>query len=308
MNRGAARQAIFANDEHRRLFLKGLSEAWEMFGIEIHAYCLMGNHYHLLIRTPNANLSRAMRHINGVYTQRFNRAVGTDGPLFRGRYKAQLVDEDSYLLLVSRYIHLNPVVANIVEKPAKYRWSSYKAYLLKEPKPNWLTIDFILQHVLKRKSLSHVKNYHDYVEIHDLDEVRTLASTKFTSPILGDEAFKIQAMKAVKTQVKKDCGPDINRVSSVPTVAKIKKATADYYQITPKTMQHSKKGKINFPKLISIYIARRKYGHSLIDIAKAFAPLSHVTIGTTVCKCEKQFKQYPERVDDMEKIVANLQG
>ena len=80
-----------------------------------------------------------MRHLNGVYTQRYNRMMKTDGPLFRGRYKAQLIDEDNYLLVVSRYIHLNPVEAGLAEKPDDYRWSSYSVYIGKKNKPNWLS-------------------------------------------------------------------------------------------------------------------------------------------------------------------------
>ena len=96
-----------------------------MFKVETHAYCLMDNHYHLLLRTPQGNLSRAMRHLNGVYTQRYNRIQKTDGPLYRGRYKAILIDVDAYLLNVSRYIHRNPIEACIVRRAERYPWSSY---------------------------------------------------------------------------------------------------------------------------------------------------------------------------------------
>ena len=92
MNRGRGRQRIFHNDAYYQEFLKTLEEAYQRFDAIIHAYCLMGNHYHLLIETPRANLDRIMRHINGIYTQRYNRLKGTDGPLFRGRYKPILVD------------------------------------------------------------------------------------------------------------------------------------------------------------------------------------------------------------------------
>ena len=94
MNRGAGRQAVYLIDDDYEMFLEAVKESSKFFGIRIVAYCLMPNHYHLLLQTPKANLSRAMRHLNGVYTQRFNRYHKTDGPLFRGRYKAILVQED----------------------------------------------------------------------------------------------------------------------------------------------------------------------------------------------------------------------
>ena len=99
-----------------------------MFSVETHAYCLMDNHYHLLLHTLEGNLSRAMRHINGNYTKKFNRIQQSDGPLFRGRYKAILIEQDAYLLQLSRYIHLNPVVAGSVTSAKEYPWSSYCYY------------------------------------------------------------------------------------------------------------------------------------------------------------------------------------
>ena len=92
MNRGAARQPTFTDDRDCQAFLDTIAEAFRLWGIEVFAYCLMGNHYHLCLRTPKGNLSRVMRHVDGIYTQRFNRRHGRDGALFRGRYKAIVVD------------------------------------------------------------------------------------------------------------------------------------------------------------------------------------------------------------------------
>jgi len=103
MNRGRSRQRIFHNDNYYITFLNTLNEACQRFGMEVHAYCLMSNHYHLLLKTPEGNLSRCMRHVNGVYTQRYNRIRKTDGALFRGRYKAVLVDIDAYFTLFKIY-------------------------------------------------------------------------------------------------------------------------------------------------------------------------------------------------------------
>lgn len=129
MNCGRGRQRIFHDTKYFEAFLVSLQEAHQRFGVQIHSYCLMGNHYHLLLKTSEANLSRSMRHINGLYTQRYNRLKKTDGPLFRGRYKAIVVDSDSYLLQVSRYIHLNPLHAKLVRDLKRYPWSSYPEML-----------------------------------------------------------------------------------------------------------------------------------------------------------------------------------
>ena len=116
MNRGAGHREIYSDDVSRRRFLMLLDDINERYDVEIHAWCLMSNHYHLLVCTPKPNLGRAMRHVDGVYAQWWNRHRGTDGPLFRGRYKAILVDSNSYLLQLSRYIHRNPLEANLVDR------------------------------------------------------------------------------------------------------------------------------------------------------------------------------------------------
>ena len=109
--RGNARNAIVLDDEDRELFLVCLGEVILLFGWVCHAYCLMDNHYHLLIETPEGNVSRGMRQLNGVFTQRFNRRHGQVGHLFQGRFKAIVVDRESYLLELCRYVVLNPIRA-----------------------------------------------------------------------------------------------------------------------------------------------------------------------------------------------------
>lgn len=140
MNRGQGRRAIYHGAKYYEYFIGCLEQAHTRFAFEVHAYCLMGNHYHLLVRTPRGNLSRAMRHINGVYTQHYNYLKKTDGPLFRGRYKAINIQASSYLLEVSRYIHRNPVetAKPLVKKLESYKWSSYPAYRKKVDTPDWL--------------------------------------------------------------------------------------------------------------------------------------------------------------------------
>ena len=141
MNRGSGRQCIFTHDDHFNIFLDLLVDVNARYQLEIHAYCLMNNHYHLLVCTPIPNLSEIMRFINGSFTQKINRLNRTDGPIFRGRYKAILVEKDNYLLELSRYIHLNPVSAKIVNYPEEYKWSSYKHYLNGDERPIWLHCD-----------------------------------------------------------------------------------------------------------------------------------------------------------------------
>jgi len=143
-SRGNERKAIFRDDRDRKMFLDTLKDITLRYHWLCHAYCLMENHYHLLIDTPDGNLSIGMRQLNGVYTQRFNKRHSRVGHLFQGRFKAVLLQKDSHLLEASRYVVLNPVRAKRVQRPEEWVWSSYGATAgRKRPHP-CLVIDWIL--------------------------------------------------------------------------------------------------------------------------------------------------------------------
>ena len=143
-SRGDGREDIYRDDTDRELFLEVLSDTVDRFNWLIHAYCLMGNHYHLLIETPDSNLSKGMRQLNGVYTQRYNRKHKRVGHVFQGRYKAIIVQKESYLLELARYIVLNPVRAEMVRTARDWPWSSYRATAEMVAGPAWLTTEPIL--------------------------------------------------------------------------------------------------------------------------------------------------------------------
>ena len=134
MNRASGKKALFLDDDDRFAFIDVLKDTSNLFNLRVSSYCLMSNHYHLLVQTADANLSRCMRHINGIYTQRYNRKYGFDGSIFRGRYKSLLVDEDNYLLALVRYIHRNPLRAGLVDNLSSYKWSSHNGYISKAKK------------------------------------------------------------------------------------------------------------------------------------------------------------------------------
>ena len=142
--RGNAYQDVFLDDTDREEFLEILEQTVDRFNWLCHAYCLMTNHYHLLIETVDPTLSRGMRQLNGVYTQAFNRRHEQVGHLFQGRYKAILVEKEAYLLELARYIVLNPVRAKMVKKPEEWEWSSYRATAGLSEVPPFLTTDWIL--------------------------------------------------------------------------------------------------------------------------------------------------------------------
>jgi REP element-mobilizing transposase RayT len=149
INRGDRREPIFLDAEDRRGFLQTLGRACAKTGWQVHAYCLMSNHFHLVMETPQANLVAGMKWLLGTYTQRFNRRHRLSGHLFQGRYKAQHIDGRSpdYLRAACDYVHLNPVRAGLVKEGDKlesYCWSSYGAYLQPKERPDWLRVDRLL--------------------------------------------------------------------------------------------------------------------------------------------------------------------
>jgi len=188
MNRGRRGEQVFERKDDYELFIEILQEAVQLFALRVSAFCLMPNHYHLLVQTPDANLSRCMRHINGVYTQRYNSGHSLDGQLFRGRYKAIVVPEDSYLLQLVRYVHRNPVRAGMVDKAEHYDWSSHQGYLCSARKWDWLHKQFILS-MLAKEPQQREKSYRAFMGEDEDESLLRIFSLKKLPSILGDSQF-----------------------------------------------------------------------------------------------------------------------
>jgi putative transposase len=150
-SRGDRREPIYRDDDDRRCHLAVLAEACARFNADVLAYCLMGNHYHLVLQAHDGRLSALMRHLDSVYTQSFNRRHGLVGHLFQGRFKSVLVDRESYLVALCRYVERNPVAAGLVGSPALWPWSSCRAHLGLEPAPAWLAVSELQRFVLGRE-------------------------------------------------------------------------------------------------------------------------------------------------------------
>ncbi|UFS72267.1 transposase [Geomonas sp. RF6] len=187
-SRGNERKEVFKTQKDREKFLEYLGSATERDGAIIHVWCQMSNHYHLLLETPRGNLSEIMHHVNGAYTTYFNVKRKRSGHLFQGRYKAILVEASQYATEISRYIHLNPVRAGIVERPEEYQWSSYRGYIGEGPVPRWLRTEFIEEFFGTKTKEAQVK-YRGFVEEALNGECESPLAGVVAGSILGREDF-----------------------------------------------------------------------------------------------------------------------
>ena len=278
-----------------------------MWNIRVAAYCLMSNHYHLLVQTPEANLSRCMRHINGLYTQRYNRRHNGDGQLFRGRYKSILVDADSYLLELVKYIHRNPLRAGITDSLDTYIWSSHKGYVSQADKWNWLCKDFILSMLTKNKQ-KEKKAYTDFMREEESTYITSFFTRDNLPAILGAEEF----IDRIRMQFyKRQCSRGIpqSRILSLP-LDLIKQIVAGQYDTNHESLTVSRRGVNNEPRNMAIYLARKHSGKTLLEIGAAFNMSQYSSVSSVVNKMIKlhgQDKEIRKRVEGIEKTLLKGQ-
>lgn len=283
MSRGAARRDVFVTDNQRDRFLELLGDLASRFEIETHVYCLMTNHYHLLLHTPGGNLARGMRHLNGVYTQYFNRGRKRDGPLFRGRYKAILVDADDYLLHLSSYIHRNPVEAGMVERLEDYRWSSYPSYVGRRKSPPWLHRDMVYS-LLGGKA----GRYRSFVEQGVDEGVRRFYGGKYLSPILGDDTFR----QAVLERYGKDDPevPEHKRLHRPAALDEIIDSVTTVVGCDRERVYESIRGRRNVARMLVVHFATSKGRLTQRQIAEALGMRHYSAVASSLRRLRQLLK------------------
>jgi len=220
MSRGNAYQDIFVENKDRSMFLENLKKCVESHNLICHAYCLMNNHYHLLLETLDGNLSQAMRDINGNYTQKFNARHKRIGHVLQGRYKALVVEKEVYLLEVERYIVLNPVRAGIVDNPMEWKWSSYNATVGRVKAPIWLETKWTLR-LFSNKIKEAQKQYKQFIQfgidsdspLNNIKEGIVIGSPQFIDSI-WEEFSDLEELKEVKTSDRMIGRPSLEDVFS----------------------------------------------------------------------------------------------
>jgi putative transposase len=288
MNRGRRSDRIFEDRNDYLMFIDVLKEAAELWDLRIAAYCMMCNHYHVLIHTPQGNLSRCMRHINGVYTQRFNRRKGVDGQLFRGRFKSIVVDGDAYLLELVRYIHRNPVRAGVEDHVETYPWSSHRGYLSSAKKWDWLHKNFILS-LLSNEKAARLKAYTQFIEREDSEEITHVLERRKWPIFLGDETFG-RWLKGTFFEQKNDPQIPESKLLS-PDLETIKKTVCSYYGVEVSELLKSRRGTFNEPRSVAIYLTRMLRRDGLRDISSEFGLRGYSSASSVVEGMKKKIQK-----------------
>jgi putative transposase len=275
-----------------------------MWNIRIASYCLVPNHYHMLVQTPDANISRSMRHLNGVYTQRYNRRHNCDGQLFRGRYKSILIDTDSYLLQAVRYIHRNPLRAGLVEKIDAYKWSSHKGYISIAKKWDWLHKNHIFS-MLSKTRKDRLRNYKKWVSVEEEDEVsKKIGGIKW--PVcLGPQAFIDRIKETYGSQkINKDI-PSSREL--LPDTKRILEMICKSYDVGVADFLKKQRGKINEARDVAIYLTRKLRRDTLKEIGAQFEIRNDSTVSSVIERMKKKLtgdRKFALRLDQLTESIV----
>ena len=293
-SRGNERKPIYRSERDREKFLEYLKEAIEKYRINIYVYCLMSNHYHLLLETREGNLSKVMRFINGSYVTYFNKKRSRSGHLLQGRYKSIVVDKDAYCMELSRYIHLNPVRARLVSKPDEYYWSSYREYT-NDSKSEWINTEWLLrQFGMKKRECQ--KKYQAFVEEGLRSNLRNPIEGSRAGVLLGREDFQdqIRAQLRMSKQRERDL-PALRELRPRPTFKEIIHLV-DRDHVT----------NIKEKRKAAIYLSHLYSGKTLKEIAEWFGGIQD----SGVCQIVKRFTIELEKdkilFDRIEKLKVSI--
>ena len=263
-SRGNLRENIFYDNKDKTRFLEILKRTKERYGYLLHAYALMDNHYHLLIETPKANISQIMQNINTSYTVYINRRYQRSGHLMQGRFKGIIVDKDEYLVSLSRYIHLNPVRAEIAQRPEKYRWTSYRAYIENAANDTLVDKNDTLLCFSQSRGRA-VKAYKAFVE-NGIKGGENPFKDIEAGIILGGKGFKEEVMQLLDGIKADEELPQLRKLRKKMPIDKVIKTCCDYYGVR----ELFKRGKGRRDRQIAIYLSKVMSGEKNIEIGNIF--------------------------------------
>ena len=283
------KRPLFPGKQYRTAFYDLLQEITNVYGIEIHGYCLLDHEFHLLVRTPDPRLSEAMRHLLSLYTARYNRLQESEGPLFKGRYKSVLIENDMHVVQASRYIHRLP--KDIAQQQGNKNYclslwkdSSYRAYIGTVKPQQWLNTKQVLEFFANQNGAA---LYQIYVDTGQDIETDSFYHKKRISPVMGSGDFK-RKLSLTKSfdQYDTDEVPDAKTLNKRPEITEIIEKVAGFFETDEKQVLVSPRGrgKQNIPRSIAITLSRNIGGYSLKAIAKAFGVGHYSTISVAISR------------------------
>jgi len=297
-SRGNQRGKVFFQSKDMEKFLEILGRTKERYGYNLHAYTLMDNHYHLLLETPKANISQIMQNINTSYTVYINKKYRRSGHLFQGRFKGIIVDKDEYLITLSRYIHLNPVRAKIVQKLEDYKWTSYKAFIGIGKNALVDTTDTLSYFSEEKRKAS--KAYKGFVESGIGGKEEPFNEVE-VGMILGGKTFKAKILKLLdKTEAHEEL-PQINKFRGKIPIDEVIEACCSYYGKDQKELV--KRGKGKSERQIAIYLSKVLSGKKNSEVGKYFG-----IKGPAVSGVIKTIEDMIEKEGRFKQEVGKLKG
>ena len=317
INRGNRRNQVFFSDSDYELFLEKLGDYLELYEIDLFSYCLMPNHYHLFLRSSQANLGNFMQAFNTSFTISMNRKHGESGHLFQGRYKAQLVESELYKNMLSRYIHLNPVkvkslknvlLPNLKKRLRDYKWSSFRYYLGIAEKPKWLNRSFVLSSWGKDVE-EKIKNYREYVEKGLLSDNSNELSPNEIRNIVGSDSFRDKIVRCYLKKSLTDIDSEEQRVLAKInsfTVEEIINTVREYFKLKQSEAIIIRRGSDKNARKLAMFLAVKycKKVKSLGEIASHFN-IGFFGLSSNTKKCKEEvilnnkFKKQMENIEEL---------
>lgn len=302
-SRGNEKKDIFLRDKDRKKFLSILEDYHDRYRILIHCYVLMKNHYHLVLETPLGNLLKVMHGINSAYTGYFNREYDRVGHLFQGRYRAIAVDRDAYLLELSRYLHLNPVRAGMVDRPEKYRWSSYLGYMRKSDELSWVKYSLVLSQCGGNWEKSR-REYRLFVEKGLEGEAANPLGELYGQVILGTEEF-IERLRDLL--LGKKMSQEIvarRKLKGQPAPEEILRTVADAYGEDLVALKERRRD--HEARKVAIYMMKRYSGLSNCEVAEHFGGLHYSAVTKTCTRLALSMDRNKELRKHIQAIMSKV--
>ena len=307
--RGNERGEIFTDNHDRQRFIGMLIDNLDMYKVRLYAYVLMGNHYHLLIETRNANLSVFMHALQSHYTNYFNNRHDRVGHLFQGRYKAIMVDKDGYLLELSRYIHLNPVRAGLTRRPGEWKWGSYDEYVSKQTGCKWVESETVLRYFGRSRGEA-ARKYINYIKEGMEEDGASPFDAIKGQIVLGDEDFfnKIKNKYATDKPYAKTDLPAARLLGrwGEKDAEKALAAVAKRFNVEPKSLLATHQ-KGNNPRIIAIFLFRKLSGWTINKIGSYFG-ISYSAVTKILTRNDKLLSGNTEVKQTLEAISVQIKA